>query len=170
MAQCWICGGMADKWNIPPARMCTNCWSAGPDLFRRLDFGVVYGKSGDGRTVEIEAPPKHAPTRFQLVFRAETYGTIVKKLVKRELQVGIQEVDDQVYFQYAEEDDLFYLRGYEVSHLMAELSKFGTTEIDGARALVHVQDASASLDLVAQLTGSLLHFISDRQALPAGSG
>lgn len=161
MASCWICAEEADKWKHPEARLCENCWSRSVAGLRAIDFGLV--RKGD-RTLEIEAPPRHAPS-IQLVFRAESVGSIIKKLVKKELQVGRQQVDDQVYFEYADEADLYLLRVHETSELIAELSRHGMVEISNEKALVHLVSATADADLVAMLTASLLHFISLRQGV-----
>ena len=160
MADCWICRQVADKWTNPEARLCANCWSRGAQGLRALDFGVVVNDSK--RTIEVEAPPHHAP-RITLAFRAESYGSIVKKLIKRELQVGNQAVDDQVYFEVADEVDLPALRGYEASNLMATLTQVASVEVQDSRAMVHLHDSSADVDRVACLAASLLHFLASRQ-------
>ncbi len=160
MADCWICSAEADKWKHPEARLCGTCWGRSVDGLRALDFGLVRRAA---TTLEIEAPPRHAPT-IQLAFRAESYGSIIKKLVKKELQVGRQHIDDQVYFEYADEADLHLLQGYEASELIGTLSKYGTIEVLNEKAVVHIQLLDADADLVAMLTASLLHFINARQA------
>lgn len=163
MADCWICNAEADKWNHPEARLCTNCWSRGTDGLRALDFGIV----DKGASVEVEAPPQHAPI-IELVFREESFGSLVKKLVKKELQIGSQQIDDKVYFETASESDLPYLRGFEASQLMATLCDFGGVEIANGRALLHLIDGSADKEKATMLTASLLHFIRHRQNMSHG--
>lgn len=166
MADCWICRGVAEKWTRPEARLCETCWSRSVDGLRAIDFGII--REDSEHTLTVEAPPPHAPI-ITLAFRAESYGTIVKKLIKRELQIGRESIDEKVYFEVANEHDLPYLRGHEASELMGTLSEIGAVEISNNTAVVQIADKSADKDEVAMLTASLLHFLRARQNLVSGS-
>ena len=159
---CWICGSESNIWSHVAARTCDACQANPVERLGTAGFTISTGEKHPYRTVDVQAPAHKAPS-IRLTFGPEGFGTMFTKLFKKELQVGQQQFDDEVYLQRADEGDLTVLQGYEVGELMKTLVKTCTVDVENAKATALVMDREAKLEEVALLTASLLHAIRLRQ-------
>ena len=96
-----------------------------------------------GTTLHVTGP-QNVTSGIAVVLSEEHLGRKVQKLFSKEMQVGDDAFDREVFVQYAEAEDVHALRDPTVQTLVLQLVKIGELSITENHAKVHIRSHTAT--------------------------